>query len=367
MSTYPDTHQTLLLKAALLEGDEARACILAWTTMVDLAQVDWASQRLIPLLYENIRSQGMEPEHNDLLKGVHRYWWFRNTRNISRLKKVITHMQQHGVAKIMLLKGAAMASFYYGNVALRPMNDIDILVKPGEACAAMESLLEADFKPLSLYRGPVSAQHIYAHFTRMGFFHPDYGELDLHWEILTSHNNPAFDASVWGNAERRDLDGLAIHTPCAADLLIHVIDHGLMENVMQPIWWVADAQAIIDQVPQLDWHYFFGQAAIVNRVGIMQEGLEWLQQNLSVEDIGSGPPVPRTTGDRFYFLFRDHVTLDSKLFRIHRLLDHFSRYCSVTGRSRNPRTLSNYLQQKWELQSKMEIPARILQSWRRLD
>ncbi|MCP4365035.1 MAG: nucleotidyltransferase family protein [Planctomycetes bacterium] len=49
---------------------------------------------------------------------------------------------------VILLKGAHLAQVVYSNIALRPMGDIDILVKKNDLPKAKELLLELGYTPI---------------------------------------------------------------------------------------------------------------------------------------------------------------------------------------------------------------------------
>lgn len=365
MSAYPDELQTLLLKAALLEGDRARDAITNWVDRVDLNDVDWASQRMVPLFFENVRTLGMTLPHFDRLKGVHRYWWFRNSRNMAGLKAVASGLRKEGVEEIMLLKGCALANFYYANVALRPMNDIDILVRPNHAVTAMNALLRMGFRRFAKDAQIIDADSTVHALTQLDLSHSDYGNVDLHWEILGHHGSPSFDAMVWKNAERRELDGEYFHVPNAADLLLHVIDHGLPENVMQPIWWVADAHMILRHERAFDWPYFCSQAARIQRAGIVNEAFRWTAAAGFSDAFQNMPPVPQAWGDTCYALYRRYVAINSRVFRTQRALTGFLKYCEGQGFAPTPGRFLPYLQRRWGVCDPKKIPARALEAWRR--
>jgi hypothetical protein len=59
-----------------------------------------------------------------------------------RILESVTALNAHGITP-MLLKGAALASTVYGSFSRRPMNDIDLLVRPDEERPAETALLSA--------------------------------------------------------------------------------------------------------------------------------------------------------------------------------------------------------------------------------
>jgi hypothetical protein len=263
----------------------------------------------------------------------------------------------------MLLKGCALANFYYSNVALRPMSDIDILVKPADAVAAINALKDMGFKPIASFKGPEAAEAIFLTFTQLDFSHPSYGEVDLHWEMLPTESNRYFDANVWKNAEQRELDGEQYLIPCAADLLIHTLDHGLLKNVMQPIWWVADVHAIMRSEEKIDWSYLYSQAALVGRVGVINEAFLWWESVLYSGKSINRPRVSPAIGDVFYLWYRRTVNPYSRIAYFKKVLQGFKRYCDLAECSWTPARFLLYLQVRWNLASLRDVPARALQAW----
>jgi len=56
---HPSPVEQLLLRAALLDGEEAITAWQAWITAVDLSNVNPGSYRLLPLLYDNLNRLGV--------------------------------------------------------------------------------------------------------------------------------------------------------------------------------------------------------------------------------------------------------------------------------------------------------------------
>ena len=363
MNASPDELQTLLLQAALTEGEAAHDAITAWVDHVDLEKVDWASQRLVPLLFENIRNHDTATPHYKLLKGVYVYWLFRNNLNMSRLKGVVAGLKGAGVTGIMLLNGCALANFYYSNVALRPVSDIEILVKPADAVAAINALKDMGFNPIVARKGQDAAEAIFLTFTQLNFSHLTYGEVDLHWEMLSTESNRYFDVNVWKNAEQRELDGEQCLIPCAADLLIHALDYELLKNVMQPIWWVADVHAIMRSEAKIDWSYLYSQASLVGRMGIINEAFLWWESVLYAGKYVNRPRVSPAIGDVFYLWYRRTVNPYSRIACFKKVLQGFKRYCDLAECSWSPARFLLYLQVRWNLANLRDIPARALQAW----
>src|ERR1051325_11544967 len=75
---WPDEDQILLLRAALLEEDEAWSAWLRWRAANDLSTADRGSLRLLPLVYRNLLSAGLAEPDKSTLKGTYNAAWLRN-------------------------------------------------------------------------------------------------------------------------------------------------------------------------------------------------------------------------------------------------------------------------------------------------
>ena len=131
------THdQVLVLRAALLGGDEGVAAWHEWRRTADLDQIDRGSARLLPLLWHNLLANGVQDAWLPRFKGVYRHTWFANQVWMRRVREIESIITVRGSAPIAL-KGTALANGYYPNPGLRPMDDLDLLVAPDDVPEAL--------------------------------------------------------------------------------------------------------------------------------------------------------------------------------------------------------------------------------------
>ena len=118
--------------------DEAQAArgALSWEQIEQRA----AREALTPLLYSLWRKQTWVPQ--SVLERWHRIYLHTAMRNTLRLAELTRVLGGFGDIKIpvILLKGAALLKLLYGNVALRPMADLDLLVHLNDAPFALQLL-----------------------------------------------------------------------------------------------------------------------------------------------------------------------------------------------------------------------------------
>ena len=111
----------------------------------DWAEVKASAHRsgVETLLYRHLSQQRyaryVPDEVMHLLKESYRVQAIRSLRIYGQISRILNSMNQADVP-IILLKGAFLAKWVYGDIALRPMNDIDILCRDKDTAAAQKIL-----------------------------------------------------------------------------------------------------------------------------------------------------------------------------------------------------------------------------------
>jgi hypothetical protein len=271
--------QELLLQAALVDGPEGAAAFARWKAAVDMEEMDRDSYCLLPLLYEALRRRGACDPEMTRLKGVYRKAWYDNTLRFHAGAAVLGALHCAGI-KTMVLKGVALSQRYYGDVALRPMQDFDILVPPSRAEAALRLLKRHGWSPLFDLVGITEAEalatgHAYP------FRNSDGYEVDLHWHVFYQRVHAGADHDLWAAAQPFKVSGIETLTLHPADQLLHVCVHA-----MERAWWggerrsnlrwVADAVMILRGPQVFDWDRLIAQTQRFQYVLPMREALGYL-------------------------------------------------------------------------------------------
>ncbi len=97
-----------------------------------------------PVLWNRLRNHtsGIPPAIADRIHAQSAVTEFRMAMTEAVLQDVVRRLAAENI-RAMLLKGAALATTVYPSFAARPMGDIDILVRPGEAQRAWQCLVDA--------------------------------------------------------------------------------------------------------------------------------------------------------------------------------------------------------------------------------
>ncbi len=245
---WPTEEQVLLLRAALLSGPDAVDAWHRWRSQVNRSRLDEGSARLLPLLTSNLCQQGVTDPSLDWMRDLHRSVWLGNTLRVHDLTELLPRFQAAGLPTLVL-KGAALAPLYYPHPGLRPMTDVDVLVRVGDVPAAIALLGTMGWTPAA----PMHAEHSLPVTHAHPFQGPAGRQLDLHWHVLWECCEPDADDDFWAAAQALSIGGVPTLALGAADQLLHVVVHGAKWNIPSPLRWVADALMILRVHPDLDW------------------------------------------------------------------------------------------------------------------
>lgn len=241
---WPTPEQRSLLAAALLEGEASVRAWAAWRAAATLP-LPAGTSRIFPAVYRNLQGR-VEPDEW-LLRCEAAYQRTRSL-NLLQFEGVVPALQALSAAGVdlLLLKGAALVAAQSLDPGLRPMADVDLLVRPKDAARAITTLEGEGWVPAA----PVDAsRRAIVHSTPL--VRPSGTPLDLHWRSLEGEDD---DQAFWTAAVPGVLLGEAVRVPGPADQLLHTCVHGLRWDWDSPHHWVLDAMTLLGSSGErLDW------------------------------------------------------------------------------------------------------------------
>lgn len=367
-SLWPSPEQRLLLEAALFDGERARAAYRVWRAGVDLdTEFSWSSLRLLPAVYDNLRSAGHDDPLMGRLKGVYRRAWYETHQLFHRVAPVARELAARGV-DVLVLKGAALALDYYRNHALRPMADVDLWVPEDSVPVALALLRESGWQ----FGDVPSDDHIRFHHA-VQCFGPDGGELDLHWHIFWERSHRDFDARIRATAVPIDFLGTPLRQLDPTTLLLHIVSHGVRWNRETPIRWIPDASVVLRQRgAAIDWDRLVALARTARATHRTGLGLSYLAANFDaavparvLEALRATPLTLLERIDRTV-VFRSDTPYEGSAMM--QQWATFAEYCRC-AHAGNPFEFavgySHYLRYRWNLGGRREIPSRVWRGIRR--
>ena len=253
-------------------------------------ELDYGSQRLFPLLYQNLVRQDVRDPLMERLKSVYRKTWFENQVLFHRMGNVLRSFHQAGIETV-ILKGAALVPLYYKDYGLRPMQDFDILIRPTDLPRAIELLGRLDWHNSKSDRTPLDLIVLFDH--ALVFFDRNKQQFDLHWHVLRECCWPGADDAFWAASAPMELEGVPTRRLNPADELLHTSVHGVAWNVVPPFRWVADAMMLLNSsAAEIDWQRLVTQAEERRLTLLLRAALSYLRETMDA-------PIPPAVLARF--------------------------------------------------------------------
>ena len=195
----------------------------------------------------------------------------------AELLRILDLFEDHGVLALPF-KGVALATYVYGNPALRQPGDLDVLVRPEDASTAMVLLMQLDYQPRSPARMTRSQRQALARFSwAVHFYHEKTQvEVDLQWRLVSPVLETSTNfAGLWQRRDVVSIRGGTVRVVGAADSLGYLCLHGSKHGWIC-LKWVCDVAELLRVSPDLDW------ACVARRTQTRQTTL-WLGLALAHE------------------------------------------------------------------------------------
>jgi len=185
----------------------------------------------------------------------------KNAVVFEELKKALAALNNAGV-EAMVLKGAVLAEQVYGDLGVRPMADVDLLIKGHDLAAidqAFQTLgyLSDDLRSIDLTSIPIN------YLTSVVYYSPTvyYLCFHLHWHIVNSTiPNDSLIRSfkitdIWNAARQTTIAGTKTLVMAPHNLLIHLAEHGLRvtHSLSQFIFLCDIHETVTTYEKEIDW------------------------------------------------------------------------------------------------------------------
>ncbi len=196
---------------------------------------------------------------------------------------------------VILLKGAALAGTVYPNIALRPMGDVDLLIRVPDLPRVQEMLITQGYASY-----PDRSREFDQGFGRAKMFTrqtPYPMGIDLHWRLLEwPRGQQATLLTEWlwsGAVERRVADIPALVLSPEAQVL-HLTSHLAKHGWQRLLWFYDIAQVIRCYEDELDWDLILAKATEFEILKALQVTLARTVELLAPPRPPSVPPNPST-------------------------------------------------------------------------
>jgi hypothetical protein len=280
-SFWPTELQKLLLRTAFT-GEEASAA--AWRQVgpqLDLDELELGSFPLLPLVHRQLDRLGIEDRDVPRLTGIYRRTWYLNRVRLEGLTPALRALEDCGAEPVVVDGWQIPAHYYDGDFGLRPVEDLDVLVRPGRADAAARALARAGFE------GP---RDVVAGAAR--FVHADGRTCVLHQRLSREFSAPERGGEVEELGVETfeiSLGELSARALGPADELVRVCLTGARATQLPNVLWVAEALAVVrKEAAAIDWERLVRQARRLRATLRLRDALVYLHRELDA-------PIPADT------------------------------------------------------------------------
>jgi hypothetical protein len=278
-----NAEQALLLRAARtsLNAPDAAGIRAVLREPLDWARLVSAAERhgILPLLCTNLKAHAAELVPAQWLEFLDERFRenHRNAIYVSGiLVKVLALFESNGIAALPY-KGPVLAQELYGNLALRPFGDLDILLRHRDVPKAASVLAGHGFMAeegsalKAAGAEPAEAMDAAGQF---GFIADDGAALvELHSELTLRHfpQPPDFDR-FFANPATVQVAGRPVPTLRPDALLLFLCVHGA-KDFWGRLKWICDIAELLRVHPQLDWPDALAQARALGCERMLHIGL----------------------------------------------------------------------------------------------
>ncbi|NOZ06016.1 MAG: nucleotidyltransferase family protein [Chloroflexi bacterium] len=288
-NNVPSVSQNLLdLVRVGVSKEQIRAILVprtsprSWSPLLDEAD----TQGVTPLVY-----QALKPYHQEIAPEI----WFRiskahfdiaamNALFLEEWASVVQCLTEQNI-ETLVIKGAALAGALYGNVALRPMQDLDLLVHQAQVPEARMALRSRGYLAVKEehFSGAAEAFESQVSLARRDDATTMNYVCELHWHLLDS---PFYQRTMpldwfWETAVPLQLEQATTKTLGPEARLLHLCTHLALHHHGERLLWYCDIDRLIRHSGRLlDWDEVIARAQMYRLVlslrTILVQTIDWL-------------------------------------------------------------------------------------------
>jgi hypothetical protein len=184
----------------------------------------------------------------------------KNSMIFDQLGKVLDKLREARI-QVIVLKGAALAEKIYGNLALRPMTDVDLLVKKEDLLCLDEQMKLLGYRPSDTSLNDIDFSSKYLTTLDYRSLSANSTSFHVHWHFVNSTvPNESYIKNIkiediWRDAEKTRIADKETLVMAPHHLLIHLSEHALrVTHSLSKLSLICDIdEAVSSCREKLDW------------------------------------------------------------------------------------------------------------------
>lgn len=234
----------------------------SWRQLLALAQIHGVAPLLFWRLAKADLLSAIPSAIASAFKETYTQTLINNRRMQSVFQAVVGELSAAGIG-VMPLKGLVLAHRYYGDLALRPMTDMDVLVRQEDVARAASALRRLGYHAAD---GMGSPSGFYAMTSAtVAYARPQSLSIEIHWELFgrQAYRLALPAAAVWARSEGLAIFEQSVRYLHPRDQIWYLSVHAAIEHRLQRLIWLVDIARCINALPaDWDWDRFAHETVI---------------------------------------------------------------------------------------------------------
>lgn len=184
------------------------------------------------------------------------------------LIRIMDHLSARGI-EALAYKGLALAEVAYGDIALRPAGDIDLLIRPQDLSRIRDAVRDLGYTTQVALSEPEERAYLKSGYECAFDGLAGRNLLEVQWAIEPKFYAVDFDMDgLFRRAIAVTVAGYSTKTPSPEDLLLVLTAHAA-KHVWGRLIWLCDLARIMS-LPSLDWQWIGTQAKSLGIVRLLR-------------------------------------------------------------------------------------------------
>lgn len=201
----------------------------------------------------------------------------QNLARLVELRQIGGAFSEHQIP-LLAIKGPVLGTNIYGDVALRPFGDLDLIVPPECRDRAVECLVDMGFVP-QFRLNSTDRQRFYNRYPELHLTHGTTGTLvDLHWELVSrKYQFASILDGYWERTVDIRFGSTVIKTLGPTDTILFLLLHAA-KHEWRCLGWITDLAWLAHRHSQIDWRRIESAAAESGVSRIVTVGRQLIQR-----------------------------------------------------------------------------------------
>jgi hypothetical protein len=249
-----------------------------------------------------------------IFKELRKDYFLNATKNsliFEELAKALENLRKAEL-QVIVLKGAVLAEKMYGNLALRPMIDVDLLVKKGDLYRLNEQLKILGYKPSDISVEEIDFSSTYLTTLDYRSLSPNSPSFHIHWHFVNSTiPNESYIKNIkiediWRDAEKTKIADVETLVMAPHHLLIHLAEHALrVTHSLSKLSFFCDIDETVNYYKErLDWERLIKESLKFNLSRMVYPSLyftaKFLETKMPENVLSELKPERHSLGERIF-------------------------------------------------------------------